>query len=66
MFAEIAGGEKFTKLDLTQAYQQVLLEEESKSFAVVNTHQGLYQYTRLPLGAASVPALFQHIMERVL
>ena len=66
MFAEIAGGEKFTKLDLAQAYQQVLLEEESKSFVVVNIHQGLYKYTRLPFGVASASAVFQHIMERVL
>ena len=66
MFAEIAGAEKFRKLDLVQAYQQVLLEKESKNFVVVNTHRGLYQNTRLPFGVASAPAVFQHIMERVL
>ena len=35
-------------------------------FVVVNAHRGLYQYTRLPFGVASAPAVFQHIMERAL
>ena len=30
--ATLAGGEKFTKLDLSQAYQQLELDEESREF----------------------------------
>lgn len=37
IFATLAGGQKFTKLDLSQAYQQALLSEESKQFVVINT-----------------------------
>lgn len=29
LFASLTGGMKFTKLDLTSAYQQVVLDEES-------------------------------------
>ena len=55
MFATLAGGKNFTTLDLSQAYQQLELEEESRKYLAINTHRGLYQYTRLPYGVASAP-----------
>ena len=66
LFATLAGGEKFTKLDLSHAYQQVLLEPESRKYVTINTHKGLYQYNRLPFGVASAPAVFQQTMEKIL
>ena len=48
MPASLAGGRTFTKLDLAHAYQQVGLDEESRKFVTVNTHKGLFEYTRLP------------------
>ena len=59
LFATLTGGEKFTVLDLSQAYQQMKLDNESKKYVTVNTQQGLYCYTRLPFGIASAPAIFQ-------
>jgi len=50
LFVRIAGGTTFTKLDLSQAYQQVPLAEESRKFAVVNTQRGLFRYNQLPFG----------------
>ena len=44
LLATLGGGNKFTKLDMSQAYQQLLLDEESKKFTTINTHKGLYQY----------------------
>ena len=41
LFAKLEGGQKFTKLDLSQAYQQLPLDEESKRYTVVNTHKGM-------------------------
>ena len=38
LFTSLAGGAKFLKIDLTQAYLQLQLEEESKEFVTVNTH----------------------------
>ena len=54
LFATLAGGKKFSKLDLSHAYQQVLLEPESRAYLTINTHKGLYRYTRLPFGVASL------------
>ena len=66
LFATLAGGQKFTKLDLSHAYQQVLLSKDSRQYVTINTHKGLYQYNRLPFGIASAPAIFQQTMEKLL
>ena len=66
LFASLSGGEKFSKIDLTQAYLQMLLEEESREYVTVNTHMGLFRYTRLPFGIASAPAIFQRTMDTIL
>ena len=55
----LTGGQRFTKLDLRSAYQQMPLDDESAQLVTVNTHQGLYQYTKLPFGVSSAPAIFQ-------
>ena len=41
LFATLAGRKQFTKLDLSQTYQQPLVDEESKQSLTVNTHLGL-------------------------
>ena len=66
LFATLGEGKSYTKLDMTQAYQQIELDEESKSYTVINTHKGLFKYSRLPFGIASAPAIFQRVMEGLL
>ena len=66
IFSTLNGGEKFTKLDLSQAYLQLPLDKESQKLTTVNTHKGLFQYTRLPYGIASAPAIFQMTMDKIL
>ena len=51
---------------MSQAYQQILLEEESKKYTTINTHKGLFQYNRLPYGVSSSPGIFQRTMENLL
>ena len=66
LFASLAGGKLFSKLDLVHAYQQLLLDDTSKELVVVNTHKGLFRYNRLPFGVAAAPAIFQRTMESIL
>ncbi|KAG8173745.1 hypothetical protein JTE90_023235 [Oedothorax gibbosus] len=49
IFASLAGGIQFSKLDLKNAYNQLELDEASRKFTVINTHLGLFEYVRLPL-----------------
>ena len=55
-----------TKLDLSHAYQQVVLDEKSQPYVTINTHLGLYRYTRLPFGVVAAPAIFQQIIDKML
>ena len=66
LLASLTGGTAFSKLDITQAYQQLVLDDESKEMVTINTHRGLYRVNRLPFGVASAPSLFQRIMENLL
>ena len=66
LFATLQGGKKFTKLDLSQAYQQLPLHPDSRKYVVINTHKGLFRYTRLPYGISSAPGIFQKEMDNLL
>jgi hypothetical protein len=66
LIANLLKGKIFSKIDLSQAYTQVLLHEESKKYCTISTTKGLYVYNRVPYGIASAPGLFQRIMEQIL
>ncbi|XP_047519225.1 uncharacterized protein K02A2.6-like [Pieris napi] len=48
LFANLRGGEQFTKIDLTHAYEQCLLSEESQPVTAITTHMGTFAYRRTP------------------
>ena len=60
----VSRGKSFSKLDLAHAYQQLVLDEESKKYTTINTEKGLYQYNRLPFGVSAAPAI--RTMENIL
>lgn len=66
LFTGLAGGKKFSKIDLNQAYLQMHVDEKSKELLTIVTHKGLYRYCRLPFGITSAPALFQRAMDQIL
>ena len=63
VFIKLRGGQRFSKLDLKIAYQQLPLDPDSQQIVTINTHRGLYRYKRLPFGIVSSPAIFQRTME---
>ena len=38
LFSSLAGGKLFSTLDMSQAYQQILLDEPSKNLVASNQH----------------------------
>ena len=66
LFATLAKGKTFSKLDLSPAYLQLQLDDASIHYITIDTHQVLYSVTRLPFGVASGPAIFQKMMDKVL
>ena len=63
LFATLAGGKTFSKLDLQHAYLQLPLETNSKQYTTINTYRGLFQYNRLPFGVSSAPGIFQRAID---
>ena len=66
LFASLAGGQRFSKLDLASAYLQIPLDEATQKVLMINTHKGLYKYKRLPFGVSVAPTIFQRTMETIL
>ena len=66
IFANLAGGKHFSKLDLRQAYHQMEVTKASKKFLIINTHKGLFRYNRLVFGISSSPAMWQRAIDQVL
>lgn len=66
LYTKLAGGQTFTELDLSHAYEQMLVDDDSKEFLTINTHKGLFRYNRLPYGVSSAPGIFQRTMEGLL
>ena len=59
---EVEGGQKFTKLDLSHGYQQLLLDKETRKYIKCT---GLFMYTKLS-NRISSPGIFQRVMENLL
>ena len=66
IFASLAGGQRFTKIDIRQAYNQLEMNDNSKSYLTINTHKGLYSYNRLVFGISASPSIWQRTMDQVL
>jgi hypothetical protein len=62
LFAQLADGSYFTKIDLSKGYWQVLVNPVDKHKTAFATHMGLYQWTRMPFGLVTAPATFARVM----
>ncbi|GFX95887.1 uncharacterized protein K02A2.6 [Trichonephila clavipes] len=66
IFAELSGAEFFTKIDLSEAYLQMSVDEQDRHLLTINTHKGLFRYKRMNYGIALAPAVWQRAIEQVL
>ena len=66
IFAKISDWKLFCKIDLSGACLQVKLFESAKQICTINTSKGLINYTRMPFGIHTAPAIFQSIIDQIL
>lgn len=66
LFSRLAGGVIFSKLDLKQAYQQLVLDDAAAELLTINTHRGLFRARRLQFGVSTAVSIFQRFMDTLL
>ncbi|XP_055918303.1 uncharacterized protein K02A2.6-like [Eupeodes corollae] len=66
IFTSLQGGELFSKLDMSAAYNQLCLDETSSLLCAWSTHIGTFKMKRLPFGVKPAAAIFQMHMENLL
>lgn len=59
-------GRIFSTLDLQQGYYQIPVREECRKYTGFITHDGIYEFCRLPFGLANSPSCFNRLMAKVL
>ena len=62
LFVRLAHSRFFTKIDLAKGYWQILVLPEDRPKTAFTTHQGLFQFIRMPFGLVSAPAVFARMM----
>ena len=66
LFTKLNGGIFFAKIDFSDAFLQLEVEEESRELLTINTHKGLFRFNRLSFGVKPAPAIFQQTMDAML
>ena len=60
---ELNGAKYFTKLDFSQAYHQLVLDEQSRYITTFSTNIGLLRYKRLNYGTNASAEIFQYVLQ---
>ena len=63
---QMNGATVFSKLDLTQSFHQIELEESYRYITTFVCHKGLYRYKRLMFRINSAPELHQRIVQQTI
>lgn len=66
IMSTLSGAKFFTTLDLTQAYHQIELAQDSQDLTAFITPMGAFQYKRMPFGLVSAASVFQRVMSSIL
>ncbi|CAB4028117.1 Hypothetical predicted protein [Paramuricea clavata] len=60
---ELNGATCFSKLDLSQAYHQLEVDEASRYITTFSAHVGLFRYKRLNYGTNAAAEIFQYTLQ---
>lgn len=60
---QLNGSTVFSIIDVSDAYLQVEVDDESKQPLIINTHRGLFRFNRLAQGIESAPGTFQRLID---
>ena len=66
MLDNLSGAKFFSCLDMSQAFHQLELHDDSKDLTAFVTHEGVWRFKRCPYGLKSLPQCFQRMMEIIL
>ena len=66
IFHNLHGASYIGKIDLSDAYYQIKLAEETKDIYTINTPRGLFKMCRLPQGSKNSASIFQNCIESAL
>lgn len=66
LFSQLRVAVMFSTIDLTNAYHQVPLHEDSRDLTAFITHEGLFRYKRVCFGLSSGPAAFKIFISTIL
>ena len=65
LMRKLGGGHGFTKIDLADTYNQIMLAPECQRCLALSTHRGVLLQTRLPFSISSAPGYFQETMDQL-
>lgn len=66
MLQSLQGKRFFSTLDMASGYWQIALLGSAKEKSAFTTFEELFQFTLLPFGLTTSPAVFQRLMDTVL
>lgn len=66
IYAKLNGSSVFSHIDLSDAFLQIEMDDESKELLVINTHIGLFKYNRMSFGIKTAPTIFQEAMDKMI
>ena len=66
IFAKLSRFRVFSKIDLSDAFLQIELDDNAKQMLTINTHCGLFQVNRVQPGIKTAPGMFQQLMDTMM
>lgn len=65
VYNKLTSGQVFSKIDLSDAYLQIKVDDDARKMLTIHTHKGLFKFNRLCPGVKAAPGIFQQIVEQM-